>query len=223
MARSSWLRAIAFEARLTSSRASSKTEVMTDFHGVFPYLVSPIDASGQIRTKVLERLCDDLIAAGVHGLTPLGSTGEFAYLNAAQRTAVVRDHDRGGEAPRACGRRRRLDLDGRCGGAGEGVSKARRRRHSRDPGSVFPACRWRRRSLFPRDRRRRRHSRRDLHQPAIPALGPHARRHRTPRRASAHRLHQGCLDQYRPAALDHRTAAATASRCSQPLRIFRPP
>jgi len=62
---------------------------MTDFHGVFPYLVSPIDASGQIRTKVLEKLCDDLIAAGVHGLTPLGSTGEFAYLNAAQRTDVV--------------------------------------------------------------------------------------------------------------------------------------
>jgi 4-hydroxy-tetrahydrodipicolinate synthase len=62
---------------------------MTDFHGVFPYLVSPIDASGQICTKVLEKLCDDLIAAGVHGLTPLGSTGEFAYLNTAQRMAVV--------------------------------------------------------------------------------------------------------------------------------------
>jgi 4-hydroxy-tetrahydrodipicolinate synthase len=62
---------------------------MTDFHGVFPYLVSPIDPQGQIRTKVLEKLCDDLITAGVHGLTPLGSTGEFAYLNAAQRTAVV--------------------------------------------------------------------------------------------------------------------------------------
>ena len=62
---------------------------MTDFHGVFPYLVSPIDASGQIRTDVLGRLCDDLIKAGVHGLTPLGSTGEFAYLNHAQRTTVV--------------------------------------------------------------------------------------------------------------------------------------
>lgn len=62
---------------------------MTDFHGVFPYLVSPIDPEGQIRTQVLAKLCDDLIAAGVHGLTPLGSTGEFAYLNAAQRIAVV--------------------------------------------------------------------------------------------------------------------------------------
>jgi 4-hydroxy-tetrahydrodipicolinate synthase len=38
---------------------------------------------------VLAKLCDDLIGAGVHGLTPLGSTGEFAYLNAAQRMAVV--------------------------------------------------------------------------------------------------------------------------------------
>ncbi len=62
---------------------------MADFHGVFPYLVSPIDASGEIRTEVLGRLCDDLIKAGVHGLTPLGSTGEFAYLNQAQRAAVV--------------------------------------------------------------------------------------------------------------------------------------
>jgi len=63
---------------------------MSDFRGVFPYLVSPIDASGQIRESVLARLCDDLIKSGVHGLTPLGSTGEFAYLNAKQRTAVVR-------------------------------------------------------------------------------------------------------------------------------------
>jgi 4-hydroxy-tetrahydrodipicolinate synthase len=62
---------------------------MTEFHGVFPYLVSPVDASGQIRTDVLGRLCDDLIKSGVHGLTPLGSTGEFAYLNPAQRMAVV--------------------------------------------------------------------------------------------------------------------------------------
>jgi 4-hydroxy-tetrahydrodipicolinate synthase len=62
---------------------------MTDFHGVFPYLVSPIDASGRIKTNVLGKLSDDMIKAGVHGLTPLGSTGEFAYLDAEQRTAVV--------------------------------------------------------------------------------------------------------------------------------------
>ena len=59
------------------------------FHGVFPYLVSPIKASGEVDDAVLARLCEDLIAAGVHGLTPLGSTGEFAYLSAAQRRRVV--------------------------------------------------------------------------------------------------------------------------------------
>ncbi len=63
---------------------------MTDFHGVFPYLVSPTDADGKIRDRVLGRLCDDLIKAGVHGLTPLGSTGEFAYLSNSQRETIVR-------------------------------------------------------------------------------------------------------------------------------------
>src|ERR1035438_5828919 len=63
---------------------------MTDFHGVFPYLVSPIDPQGRILTDVLGRLADDLIKAGVHGLTPLGSPAEFAYLSREQRAAVVR-------------------------------------------------------------------------------------------------------------------------------------
>lgn len=62
---------------------------MTEFHGVFPYLVSPIDAQGRILTDVLGRVASDLIKAGVHGLTPLGSTGEFAYLTREQRQAVV--------------------------------------------------------------------------------------------------------------------------------------
>jgi 4-hydroxy-tetrahydrodipicolinate synthase len=66
-----------------------KNPDMTGFHGVFPYLVSPLEPSGRIRSEVLGRLCDDLITSGVHGLTPLGSTGEFAYLNNAQRSAVV--------------------------------------------------------------------------------------------------------------------------------------
>jgi 4-hydroxy-tetrahydrodipicolinate synthase len=60
-----------------------------DFHGVFPYLVSPIDSSGDVKSDVLARLCDDLIDAGVHGLTPLGSTGEFAYLSWPQRRRIV--------------------------------------------------------------------------------------------------------------------------------------
>jgi 4-hydroxy-tetrahydrodipicolinate synthase len=59
------------------------------FAGVFPYLVTPLDAEGELKDDVLARLCDDLIKAGVHGLTPLGSTGEFAYLSREQRLRSV--------------------------------------------------------------------------------------------------------------------------------------
>ncbi len=61
----------------------------SEFQGVFPYLVSPVDAAGNIKVAVLKKLCNDLIAAGVHGLTPLGSTGEFAYLTWPQRRRIV--------------------------------------------------------------------------------------------------------------------------------------
>jgi 4-hydroxy-tetrahydrodipicolinate synthase len=62
---------------------------MQDFHGVFPYLVSPVDPAGRIKRDVLVALVERLIGAGVHGLTPLGSTGEFAYLTLAQRLDIV--------------------------------------------------------------------------------------------------------------------------------------
>ena len=59
------------------------------FKGVFPYLVSPIDERGRVKEAVLAQLVDDLIGAGIHGLTPLGSTGEFAYLDRDQRHRIV--------------------------------------------------------------------------------------------------------------------------------------
>jgi 4-hydroxy-tetrahydrodipicolinate synthase len=43
-----------------------------------------------VLTDVLQRLSSDLIETGVHGLAPLGSTGEFAYLDREQRTTIVR-------------------------------------------------------------------------------------------------------------------------------------
>ncbi len=63
---------------------------MPDFHGVYPYLVSPVGRDGRVKADVLGQLVCDLIGKGVHGVTPLGSTGEFAYLSAQQREAVVR-------------------------------------------------------------------------------------------------------------------------------------
>ena len=64
---------------------------MTHFHGIFPYLVSPLDeATGRVRERVLRDLVEHLIRCGVHGLAPLGSTGEFAYLSFEQRAEIVR-------------------------------------------------------------------------------------------------------------------------------------
>lgn len=59
------------------------------FKGVIPYLPSPLDGHGKVDEAVLARLCSDLIDKGVHGLAPLGSTGEFAYLDATQKASVV--------------------------------------------------------------------------------------------------------------------------------------
>jgi dihydrodipicolinate synthase/N-acetylneuraminate lyase len=66
---------------------------MPDFHGVFPYLVSPIDAAGHIREDVLARLCDDLAACIKAGLAIQGyDVGDpvppQAALTADQRKAV---------------------------------------------------------------------------------------------------------------------------------------
>jgi 4-hydroxy-tetrahydrodipicolinate synthase len=68
---------------------SREQPIMQEFHGVFPYLVSPVAPDGTVLEAELRRLVDHLIASGVHGLTPLGSTGEFAYLDAEQRRRIV--------------------------------------------------------------------------------------------------------------------------------------
>ncbi len=61
------------------------------FRGIFPYLISPMDEStGRVREKALRELVEHLIGSGVHGLSPLGSTGEFAYLSPEQRAELVR-------------------------------------------------------------------------------------------------------------------------------------
>jgi 4-hydroxy-tetrahydrodipicolinate synthase len=57
--------------------------------GIYPYLVSPVTPDGSVNADVLRTLVNDLIEAGVDGVSPLGSTGEVMYLTQAQRLAVV--------------------------------------------------------------------------------------------------------------------------------------
>lgn len=60
-----------------------------ELHGVIPYLPSPVDGDGEIDRPALAAVTRHLVETGVHGLAPLGSTGEFAYLDRRRRTAVV--------------------------------------------------------------------------------------------------------------------------------------
>ena len=60
-----------------------------EFSGIFPYLVTPLDESGNLKEDVLRDLVIHLISKGVHGLTPLGSTGEGAYFPWEVKKKVV--------------------------------------------------------------------------------------------------------------------------------------
>jgi len=60
-----------------------------DFFGIFPYLVTPLDEQGRLREQVLADLVNHLIRQGVHGITPLGSTGEAPYLDWATKKRTV--------------------------------------------------------------------------------------------------------------------------------------
>jgi len=60
-----------------------------ELHGIFPYLVTPLDEQGRLKEQVLADVVDHLIRQGVHGVTPLGSTGEAPYLDWATRKKTV--------------------------------------------------------------------------------------------------------------------------------------
>ena len=57
--------------------------------GVFPALVTPFDTQGEVDETALRRLVARLLDAGVHGLVPIGGTGEYAALSPRERRLVV--------------------------------------------------------------------------------------------------------------------------------------
>ena len=63
---------------------------MSDFHGVLPALITPFTKDGDaIDTGALRALVERLIGAGVGGLVPGGSTGEFTTLTNAERRELI--------------------------------------------------------------------------------------------------------------------------------------
>lgn len=66
--------------------------------GIFTPMLVPLDAQGRIHEAELRRFINWLIAKGVHGLYPNGSTGEFTRLTAEERRLIVKitcDENRG--------------------------------------------------------------------------------------------------------------------------------
>ncbi len=60
-----------------------------DLHGVLPALATPLTRDGAVDEPAIARLVEHVLAGGVHGLLPLGSTGEAASLDQASRRKVL--------------------------------------------------------------------------------------------------------------------------------------
>jgi 4-hydroxy-tetrahydrodipicolinate synthase len=59
------------------------------FRGIYPAMVTPMTEREEVDLPKLEALVEYLIGAGVHGLIPLGSTGEFYALTPQERRDVL--------------------------------------------------------------------------------------------------------------------------------------
>jgi 4-hydroxy-tetrahydrodipicolinate synthase len=70
--------------------AKSTSRSKDSFRGVFVALVTPMTGDDEIDLPKLAELADHLIRQGVHGLVPLGSTGEYYALSADERERVLR-------------------------------------------------------------------------------------------------------------------------------------
>ena len=64
--------------------------------GLFPALMTPLDAAGRIDREVFVAHAQSLLARGCAGLTPFGSTGEGPSFSVAERCAALEDLVQGG-------------------------------------------------------------------------------------------------------------------------------
>jgi 4-hydroxy-tetrahydrodipicolinate synthase len=71
-------------------KTKPSTKLPGNFHGVYAALVTPMKANEDVDFTKLSAFADHLIGQGVHGLIPLGSTGEYYALSADERERVIR-------------------------------------------------------------------------------------------------------------------------------------
>lgn len=63
---------------------------MADFRGTYSVIVTAFDAEGALDLDAQARFTDWQVNEGIHGLIPLGSTGEFLSLTDDERRAVAK-------------------------------------------------------------------------------------------------------------------------------------
>jgi 4-hydroxy-tetrahydrodipicolinate synthase len=59
------------------------------FQGLIAFPITPLDNAGRVDTDAFAAILEPLLQAGVDGIGVLGSTGSYAYLDAAQRERVI--------------------------------------------------------------------------------------------------------------------------------------
>src|SRR2546428_8810779 len=57
--------------------------------GIWPPIPTPLTKHGRVDTDATRRLVDFHIEAGIDGLLPLGTSGEFALLSREEREVLV--------------------------------------------------------------------------------------------------------------------------------------
>lgn len=70
-------------------KANPLAPMPSNFRGVFSALVTPMKPNEDIDYAGLGAFVEYLVRAGVHGLIPLGSTGEYYALDTAERERVL--------------------------------------------------------------------------------------------------------------------------------------
>ncbi len=158
-----------------------RSETMrTPFTGVGTALVTPFTKDGSLDEAAVRRLARRQIDAGIHFLSPCGTTGEAPTLSHAREAPRRRARRRGGGGARAGARRRRRLRHARDDRARPRHRADRRRRHSvghavlqqADAGRPLPAL---------TRRSPNRHAAADR---ALQRAGPHRRQHRRADRRS---------------------------------------
>ncbi|XXT23849.1 dihydrodipicolinate synthase family protein [Sorangium sp. So ce429] len=61
----------------------------SSLRGIVAYPITPFTEAGRVDEPLLGRIVDGMLAAGVHAIAPLGSTGVLPYLSDEEREAVT--------------------------------------------------------------------------------------------------------------------------------------